>query len=267
MNGTVLAHVLRQTFRTSVALCAGAIAFFYLVLAASSSFLSEMSFDIPFLRDPPRAMLALFGGSIDFLHAGGWLVVAMAHPITLTLFTVAALTTAGSIAAEVERGTIDFVLSRPVRRSSYLLAVAAASLLLVTAVELSALLTTLFARLTISGLAALPVSGLLRVFLGSWTIFAAISLVAVLISANVSLRSRALALSVAFVVISFLTNAAALMLDQLYPIRRLSLFHYFPAAEMLQSTSTLTELVVPGMVGGLALVAALLSFSRRDIVR
>jgi ABC-2 type transport system permease protein len=267
VNGTVLTRVLRQTVRTAVALCAGTFAFFYLVLTASSSFLSDATFNVPFLRDPPRAMQALFGGSIDFLHAEGWLVTALAHPITLALFTAAALTVPATIATEVERGTIDFVLSRPIRRSSYILAITAASLILVTAAHLSALFTTLLARQTISGVHDLSVGGLLRVFLGSWTIFAAISLVAVLISANSSLRSRAVGLSVGIVILSFLINVAALMLDQLYSLRRLSLFHYFQAAKVLDSTSELPDLIVPGAIGLIALLAAVLSFSKRDIVR
>lgn len=267
MNGAVLTHVLRQAVRTAVALCAGTFAFFYLVLTASSSFLSEATFDIPYLRDPPRAMRALFGGSVDFLNAAGWLVTALAHPITLALFTAAALTVPAAIATEVERGTIDFILSRPIRRSSYILAVTASSLILVTATHLSALLTTLLARQTISGVHDLSVNNLLRVFLGSWTIFAAVALVAVLISANSSLRSRAIGLSVGFVILSFLINVAALMLDQLYPLRRLSLFHYFQAAKVLDSTSQMRDLTVPGVIGVIALLAAVLSFSRRDIVR
>jgi beta-exotoxin I transport system permease protein len=267
VNGTVLAHMMRQAVRTALALCTGTFAFFYLVLTASSSFLSQATFDIPFLRDPPRAMQALFGGSVDFLHAGGWVVTALAHPITLALFTAAALTVPGAIATEVERGTIDFVLSRPIRRSSYVLAVTTASLVVVTAAHLFALLATLLARQTISGVDDLSVSGLLRVFFGSWTIFAAVSLVAVLISANSSLRSRAVGLSVGFVVLSFLINVAALMLDQLYPLRRLSLFHYFQAAKVLDTSSGLGDLIVPGVIGVAALLAAVLSFSRRDIVR
>ena len=267
MNGAVLTHLLRQAVRTTMALCAGTFAFFYLVLTASSSFLSEAAFDIPFLRDPPRAMQALFGGSVDFLHAEGWLVTALAHPISLALFTAAALTMPAAIATEVERGTIDFVLSRPIRRSSYILAVTTASLILVTAAHLTALVTTLLARQTISGVHDLSVSGLLRVFFGSWAIFATVSLVAVLISANSSLRSRAVGLAVGFVVLSFLINVAALMLDQLYSLRRLSLFHYFQAGRLLESSSRLGDLIVPSVIGAVALLAAVLSFSRRDIVR
>ncbi len=267
MNRAVLLHALRQASRTMIALCVGTLAFFYLIFSASSAFLREASLEIPFFQDPPRAMRALFGGSIDFMHPGGWLVAAMSHPITLALFTAAALSVASGIAAEVERGTIDFVLTRPIRRSAYLLAVAAASLILVTAVHLAALLSTLLARQTVAGVEQLAVSGVLRVLLGSWTVFAAISAVSVLIGANVSLRSRAVALSVGFVVLSFLINVAALMLDELYGLRRLSLFHYFEPAELVESAAPLSKLVVPGVVTILALLAAVMTFSRRDIVR
>src|SRR5512133_3443753 len=82
---------------------------------------SQATFNIPFLRNPPRAMQALFGCSVDFLHPGRWLVIALAHPITLVLFTAAALIVPGAIATDIERGTIDFVLSRPIRRPSFIL--------------------------------------------------------------------------------------------------------------------------------------------------
>ena len=267
MNPAVLLHALRQSGRVAIVLCAGTFAFFYLVFSASSAFLREASVEIPFFQDPPRAMRALFGGSVDFVHPEGWLVAAMSHPITLALFTAAALSAAGGIAAEVERGTIDFVLTRPIRRSSYLLAVAAASLILLTATELAGFLTTLLARQTVSVVDQLSVSGVLRVFVGSWTIFAAISTVAVLISANVSLRSRAIALSVGFVVLSFLINVAVLMLDDLYGLRRLSLFHYFEPADLIKSSSAMSQLIGPAAVAIVALVAAVVTFSRRDIVR
>jgi ABC-2 type transport system permease protein len=267
VNLAVLLHALRQSGRVTIALCAGTFAFFYLVFSASSAFLREASVELPFFQDPPRAMRALFGGSVDFVHPEGWLIAAMSHPITLALFTAAALSAAGGIAAEVERGTIDFVLTRPIRRSSYLLAVAMASLILLTATELVGFLTTLLARQTVSGVDQLSVTGVIRVFLGSWTVFAAMSMVGVLISANVSLRSRAIALSVGFVVLSFLINVAALMLDELYGLRRLSLFHYFEPTELIRSSSPLSQLIVPATAAVVALVAAVVTFTRRDIVR
>jgi ABC-2 type transport system permease protein len=268
VNRHVLVQALRQAARTMVALCVGAALFFYLVLASSSSFLSQAAPDTPWLRNPPRAMRALLGGSTDFFDPAGWVVTGMAHPITLALFTAAALNVAaGGVAAEVERGTIDFVLSRPVSRRSYLTAILVASLLVVTAVELSGFLSTLLARQTVTGLDQLGVAQLGRVFFGSWTLFAAISAVAVLISANVSYRGRALALSAGFVVLSFFANFAALMLDQLYRLRRVSIFHYFQPAQLIGDHASMADLIVPAGLGTAAAAAALVSFSRRDIVR
>lgn len=268
MNRHVLVQALRQATRTTVALCIGAALFFYLVLASSSSFLSQADPDTPWLRDPPRAMRALLGGSTDFFHPAGWVITGMTHPITLALFTAAALNVAaGGVAAEVERGTIDFVLSRPVSRRSYLAAVLAASLLVVTAVELSGFLTTLLARQIVTGVDQLGVEQLGRVFFGSWTVFAAISAVAVLISANTSYRSRALALSTGFVVLSFFASFAALLLDELYGLRLVSIFHYFQPAKLIEGHASMVDLIVPASLAMIAVAAALVSFSRRDIVR
>jgi ABC-2 type transport system permease protein len=268
VNAQVLRQLTQQFGRTTLALCAGALAFFYLVLSSSAAFLSQASGTVPFLRDPPRAMRALLGGAADFTSPAGWLVTAMAHPITLGLLTAAALTVAtGAIAGEVERGTLDFVLTRPVSRGSYLGAVSAAAVLGVTAVELAAFLATLLARQTVDGVQDLDLSGVARVFLGSWVLFVALSAVAVLISANVGLRSRAVALSVGFTLLSFGINVVALMLDQLYPLRRLSLFHYFQPADLLDTPARLDELVVPGLVAVAATAVAAWSFTRRDIAR
>jgi ABC-2 type transport system permease protein len=99
----------------------------------------------------------------------------------------------GAIATDIERGTIDVVLSRPIRRPSYILAVTTAGMVLVTVAHLAALLAVLLARQTISGVDALSVGSLLRVIFGSWTVFAAVSLGAVLISANSSLAAGLLA--------------------------------------------------------------------------
>ncbi len=135
MSFTVLRQTLRQVRRTLGVLALGVGAFFYLVLLASSSFLEEAP-DLPFFQSPPKAMTAFLGGSADFFHADGWLSAAMTHPVILSLLTSSALlVAAGSVATEVERGTIDLVLVRPVGRVRFLLAKALASILAVTAAE------------------------------------------------------------------------------------------------------------------------------------
>jgi ABC-2 type transport system permease protein len=258
---------LRQAARTIGALCVGTALFFYLVLYSSSSFVAQAGTTTPWLRDPPRFVRALLGGSTGFFDASGWLASGMTHPITLALFTAAALTIAvAGVAGEIERGTIDFVLTRPIPRRSYLTSVAAASLVVVTAVQLSGLATTLLARYVVDGVDQLAVGDVARVFAGSWLLFAAVSLVAVLISATVSLRGRALALSSGFVLISYFANFTALLVDKLYGLRLASVFHYVQPAVLVTGRGV-GDLVVPAVLGAVALALALVRFGRRDIVR
>jgi hypothetical protein len=106
----------------------------------------------------------------------------------------------------------------------------------------------------------------LRTFTGSWLLFAAIAQVTVLVSATVSLRGRALALSAGFVVLSFFANFAAQMIDQLSALRLASVFHYVQPATLLNGDG-LADLAMPATLGALPLAAALASFARRDIVR
>src|SRR6266542_3425861 len=162
MSWVVLGRTLLQVRRTLGVLALGVGAFFYLVLLASSSFTKEAP-NLPFFQSPPKAMTAFLGGSADFFHADGWLSAAMTHPVILSLLTSSALlVAAGSVATEVERGTIDLVLVRPVGRVRFLLAKALASILAVTAAEAGGLAGVLIARQTIGGVREVSIGSVLR---------------------------------------------------------------------------------------------------------
>jgi ABC-2 type transport system permease protein len=264
MSARVFAQSLRQVRRGLIAVGVGAAAFFYLLLLSSSSFATESSIE-GFLREPPRAIQALMGGSFDFLNPSGWVATGMSHPITLSLFTASALMIAsGAVATEVERGTIDLVLTRPIHRISFLAGKAAASIVAVTFVEVMGFSAALVARLTIDGLDEVAVPELGRAFLGSWLLFSGFAMVSVLISSQVSLRGRAVGLSAGIVVLSFFVNFTALLIDEVYELRFLSPFHYFRAVDVMAGDA-LADLVVLVGLGVAAIATALFSFSRRDI--
>jgi ABC-2 type transport system permease protein len=244
----------------------GAAAFFYLLLLSSSSFATDSEIT-GFLREPPRAIQALMGGSFDFLRPSGWVATGMSHPITLSLFTASALMIAsGAVATEVERGTIDLVLTRPIRRSSFLAGKAAASIVAVTFVETMGFLSALVARLTIEGVSDVAVAELARAFFGSWLLFSGFGMIAVLISAHASLRGRAIGLSVGVVVLSFFVNFTALLIDELYGLRFLSPFHYFRAVEVMDGRA-LSDLWALVGIGAVAAAIAFFTFAYRDIKR
>lgn len=267
MSFVVLRQTLRQVLRTIGILSLGVGAFFYLVLFASSSFTKDAP-NISFLQSPPKAMTAFLGGSADFFHADGWLSLGMTHPVILSLLTSSALlVAAGSVAAEVERGTIDLVLTRPVGRVRFLTAKAVASIVSVTAAEAGGLAAVLIARKTISQVAGLPITSVLRAFAGSWLLFAGVAMVGLLVSAAGSLRGRAIGISVGIVVAAFFANFIALLIDGISGLRFASPFHYFRPIDLLAGTAPRGDLVVLAAIPVVAVAAAVVQFTRRDLTR
>ncbi len=267
MNGAVFRESLRQSRRTIGILMFASAAFYYLVLLSSSSFLGRGSAFQGFLRSPPKGITALLGGSVDFFHPAGWLATSMLHPITISLLTAAGVSVAANaVATEVERGTIDLVLTRPVGRQPYLLGKALAAVLAVSAVEAAGLVGVLIAKASISKMAGLPIAGALVAFAGSWALFVAFAMLALLVSTRTSLRSRATGTAVGIVVASFFANFIALLIDGVSWLRFASPFHYFDASSLIAKQS----LNGPPVLGGLAVAAcavAVATFARRDLTR
>lgn len=261
--------VLKQTFKHSIRsvafLSAGVAFFFYVVVWSSASFADQMG-QARLFADPPRAFRAMLGSS-DFLSPSGWIAIGLGHPLSLAMFAAAAIGVASAgVAAEIESGTVDFVLTRPIRRAWFLAAKGAAALGALTIVELAGLAATIIARSTIDKASEIQISGAARGFLGSWVLFASFALIALLISSVSSLKSKALGMSVGVLVGSFFINVIALLVDQLYGLRFLSLFHYIQADELIAGASA-RPLLVPVTVGLLAGALAFIAFARRDIVR
>jgi ABC-2 type transport system permease protein len=190
----------------------------------------------------------------------------MIHPITLALLTGAVMTiAAGAVATEVERGTIDLVLVRPVGRTSFLLAKVVAVVVSVTAVEVAGLVGVLIARATISAMGDLPISNVLAAFANSWALFVALGMVAVLVSSATSLRSQCTGIAVGFVVGAFFVNFIALLIDGVSALRYLSPFHYFRPGDVLTGQSAWVDVIVLAALALVALAIAVRVFARRDL--
>jgi ABC-2 type transport system permease protein len=269
----VLRHSVGQVARSMVFLTLGAAAFHYLVLLASSAFLGDVPPEAfaeapEFFSQPPEAVEAFLGGSVDFFTPTGWVASAMTHPVTLAILTGAALSVAaGAVAAEVERGTVDLVLARPVGRGRFLLGKAAATVTAVTAAEAGALAGVLLATLTVERMNELTLADLWRPFLASWLLFVALGMVALLFSAWSSLRSRAIGMTVAIIVVWYFVNFIALLIDEVSGARYVSPFHYFRAADFLSGKTIAADAVALAGLAAAALAASLWWFSRRDLTR
>lgn len=272
MTGRILAHSVRQVGRVIAVLAVGAGAFFYLVLLSSSAFLSDFE-DLPggpggFFRDPPEALEAFLGGSANFFEPSGWLAAAMTHPVSLALLTGAAMAVAaGAVATEVERGTVDLVLSRPVGRHRFLLGKAGAAVLAVTGVEAGAAAGAVVGWATIEEMGSLRLRQVLEPFALSWLLFVGLAMVALLVSSRTSLRSRAIGVSVGLVVGWFFANFISLLIDEIWWLGHASPFRYFRAADVIAEGAQPLDVAVLGGLAVTALAAAAVGFSRRDLAR
>ncbi len=266
MNGPVFRRALRDAARPAGVLAVGHGAFFYLILLSSSTFASRAG-TLAFFRDPPAAITAFLGGSADFSQPSGWLVIGMMHPVVLALQAAGALMVAsGAVATELERGTLELVLTRPVQRTSFLLAKVAAALVGVTAVQVGGVAGALIARGTIAGVEQIDLVDVFLAFLGAWALFGAFALVGIAVSAGSSLRSRAVGAAVGIVVASFFVNFVALLFDEVKDLRFVTPFHYFRPAEIIAGEA-LADLLVLLALGLASAWMAIRWFARRDLTR
>jgi ABC-2 type transport system permease protein len=269
MNGPAFRHATRHTVRTAIILAIGLGLFYWVIMFSSASFIGKPGEPIPsFFSKPPRAISAFTGGSADFLHAQGWLATGMVHPVVLALLTVGAfIVSTGSGATELERGTLDLILSRPVKRRSYLASRAAASLVILTIVEIGGLIGMLISRSSVRGARALSLRDIFIAFGLQWLLFATFSMIALAIFARAHLRSRALGVAVGIVVGTFFVNFVSLLFDSTYWMRFFTPFHYFGAARAVNHEPYLTDTFVLAAIGVVATIIALRSFATRDLTR
>lgn len=211
----------------------------------------------------PPAVTAFVGDMTMMGQLSGWLSVEFFSwiPPILAVFAVGA--GAGLIAGEEERGTLDLLLSHPVRRWRVVvekfagLAVATVSICVLAGLFLLASLVAIgetgdLARLMLATLDIVPIT------LASGT-FA--------LMASVVLRRRRLAVTFAVVLVigSWVVDSLGKLVEVLEPFRAFTLFHYFNGGSILQDGGDWGNV---GVLLGLCLVflaISLVAFQRRDI--
>lgn len=216
----------------------------------------------------PELMQTLLGGmlgGIDPLET--WLVTLFIHPLVLTLYSVVAVAiTARSLAGEIDRGTIDLVLSCPVPRWQLVVSTTAVMLLS------HAVMTLIVWRALLFGLElgaidppeSLPAFRL--VALNLFALFCAAGGVALLFSATTSEQGRAVGRSLGFVVLSFFVNLIAGLWQKVSWLGVISIFHYHrPQPVVTGGPGFLWSMAVLLGLFAACFVLALVFFRRRDI--
>jgi ABC-2 type transport system permease protein len=198
-----------------------------------------------------------------------WVSLGANHPILIVACLLEAVAVGvRAIAGELEAGTLDLTLARPIERTRYLLAhvavIVPASALIAVGYAVGALLGD---RVYDPPGAPLVPSRLLLTAVELWLLVIAIGMLALLLSAFSSERGRALSWTLGAVITMYAANFLLPLWGPSEPFARLSLFRWFTPGPTIQAGTFAWDdaaaLVAFSLVAG---AGAVERFRRRDLV-
>lgn len=212
------------------------------------------AFDIRAFAGPDRVFANLVG-------------VGLTHPLFVALMaTVVVGLGARSCAGELQDGTLELTLARPISRRSYLAAymvftdLAAALLLLVVALVVPAAATLVDASGRIDS------GPMAQTAAQAWLLYSALGALATLLSTLAPSRTAATTWAIAMLVGAYLLEFFARLWAALEPAGWLSPFHYFtPTDTLIGSGIAWRDVAMLAAIALGANLAASAWFERRDL--
>jgi ABC-2 type transport system permease protein len=260
---------LRRTRAAIIALFFAIGVFEFLQPVAIKSF-GDLDRITPLFGIVPPAFWALLNITPDFLTAtglSGFLSLGFTHPIYVVLATMSIIWYAcRALAGEMQRGSIQFSLSRPITRVGIYLSRVAGVIVVTTLVAAAGPIGM------IVGVGASRINGHVDpshwfvTFAACWLLIWAIGGLALLGSAASDSMGRAVSLAIAVVVVSYVIDYFAALWKVIRPLRPFSVFHYFsPSRSLAHGILPWSNLLVLAGVGIVCVIAGGVIFVRRDL--
>lgn len=262
-------RLLKRGLVVLIALVAG-IALFEFIQAVVVDSLGGPEGLTSLLESLPPALQAFTRTQPEFMAMSGlagYLSLGFTHPLYLIL-TAAGVVGFGcrTLAGEMELGTIQLSLSRPIARprvfASRVLGVILIAIVLSVTGALGLLLGLLFAQpqgeFVYSHLVpTAAISGALLWAIGGLTLLG---------SSAASTNGRALAWAIAVLIVSYFVDYFASIWRPLETIQFLSIYHYFdPASTLVLGQMPWRDIGILLAVGGAGALAGQVIFNRRDL--
>ncbi len=258
MNGNYFFHLWRRNWIKVAAVTCGCLLWGFLAPVIDKSLISTVQGALP-------PSLANFGsGTLNTFP--GVITVMFEHPFLIALVsTVALAITIPALAGQRQRGTLEMLLARPIKRSTLLatVALAVASMLLLV---LLAMVVGILAGSSVEGLSdQVPVRELLVVWLWSALLYGAFASFALAASATSNRNGPAVSWTLGFLIANYFVEILGGFWDQAKAWQPYSLFHHFQAADILAGRLSASDLMVLSLAVVLPLTYALYIFPRRDL--
>ncbi len=258
MNPNYFFHLWRLNWMKVAAVTCGCLLWGFLAPVIDKSLISTVQGALP-------PSLANFGsGTLNTFP--GVITLMFEHPFLIALVsTVALAITIPALAGQRQRGTLEMLLARPIRRSTLVATVAltVASMLLLV---LFAMVAGILAGSSVEGLSdQVPVRELLVVWLWSVLLYGAFASFALAASATSNRNGPAVSWTLGFLIANYFFEILGGFWDQAKAWQPYSLFHHFQAADILAGRLSAFDLVVLGLAIMIPLAYAFYIFPRRDL--
>lgn len=214
----------------------------------------------------PESIRKAFGSeNMQFATFDGFLSVeyfSQMWPLIMIAFSISIAT--GAIAAEIEKGTMELLLSQPITRRSVIVTrhfyFELGIILLIAA---SLIPIAIGAPLVGGDIAA---GGLFSLAIPSFLFFTAIGSLTFLLSVIFSTRGRAIFVSLGIIIFCYALDILAKINDTFGNVHFLSIFYYWDPYRYLHGPSwAWGDLTVLALISLFSTAAAVIWFERRDI--
>jgi ABC-2 type transport system permease protein len=230
-------------------------------------------------QDSGKMMQKIVGGdNVTFGHAFDSLTIGYVHPLALTILCVWAIgRSAGVVAGELDRGTMELLLAQPIARWRVITTHFVVDLVTIPLLCLCMWVGTLVGTYVfdLTHLTAGDTKPIDPWYIGAAlpniaALLFAVSGYTVLLSSASRFRTRVLGLAVLLALIMFLVNLLGQVWTNIEALRPFTVFYYYqpqaiilgiPGAE-LQAVRNVAVLVAVGLAG---YALALVIFCRRDL--
>ena len=218
----------------------------------------------------PPALQAFTRTRPEFLAVSGlagYLSLGFTHPLYLTLCVAAIVGFAArSLAGEMERGTVQLALARPVSRGQLYLSRTIGVVAISVALAIVGPLGLVVGYRLAEPIGEFSFGHLLPLAVANLALFLAIGGLALLGSATANSAGRVLGWGLAIFVLMYFVDYFAGIWNVLKPIEFLSLFDYYdPTTALVIGTVAAGDLLVLGLTGLAGYAAGLFVFANRDL--
>jgi ABC-2 type transport system permease protein len=207
------------------------------------------------------------GSNLTPDNTAGLIAMGHQHPLVLILFMVYAVGTPTSLlVGDIQRGTMELVLSRNVTKTQVFVCTA-----IPTVVGMSLLIFIMFLG-TVAGTSLfhfdrpVPLFGFFQLAVNSALLASTVGTIALLIASFNRERGRAMMLSVGYLTLDYFINFASNWWPSMAFLRPWSLFHYAAGRKIFGDQQwPFSEMGILAGVATLALIAGWLIWRRRDL--